>query len=129
MKTIKYLIIALIALCPLTLNAGIETEVKRVNLTIHMYNPWDVPPALPVMSIVFSALPEANADAMSNMQKEITEAISKASGIVSEKDYKEKLGKIVEDYAVRMIESKAMSINILFPRKKQGILLFNQKRK
>ena len=106
--------------------AGIEEAVKRVKFSVHFYNADDIPPALPFMSIIFSDIPDKETENVIRWQKEINEKLQKQGGVLDQKGY-DALAALIPDYVAKFIGTGAVAVALEFPRRKEGILLYQAK--
>ena len=131
MKT-KYLaciiavLTAIVTFQQLPTHAGLEAEVKRVGLTRYFYNAGDMPPALPFMSIIFQGIPDKETPKVEEWAKEIDAQLQKLGGVQEEADYG-KIAKIIPEYITKFIGTGAVAIALEFPKKRQGMLIYQQK--
>lgn len=107
-------------------HAGIEEAVKRVKFAVHFYNAVDVPPALPYMSIIFDGIPDKETENVVGWQKEINEKLQKQGGVLDQKGY-DALAALIPDYVAKFIGTGAVAVVLEFPRRKEGILLYQAK--
>lgn len=98
-----------------------------VNHSLYFYNVTDGKDAIPVLVIAFQDIPRSKIPELNAIQKEIQQKMNGLGGIYEEADYGKKLSPLIVDYSLKLTSFK-VTMSLIFPRQKQGMLLVPPKK-